>query len=110
MGTQPSVAVIRWALRAVFVLVLASMGVSVFFIAKANAWGDIPAQAYRYKDMLRRSALTEDGPNAPVALYAAQLAQESGWNPEAASPVGARGLAQSTHSAMGESSSSWKGT
>lgn len=60
----------------------------------AHAWGDIPAQAYRYKPIVQRVAVQEAGADAPVALFAAQIHQESCWNPEAVSPVGARGLAQ----------------
>jgi soluble lytic murein transglycosylase-like protein len=74
-------------------VILATLA-AVLCAAQALAWGDIPAQAGRYRELVRRVAVREDGPNAPVALYAAQLAQESGWNPQAVSPVGARGLAQ----------------
>lgn len=94
MATQPSVAVLRWALRAVFVLLLSGMELSILSMTKAFGWGDIPAQAYRYRPLVLRAAHAEAGPDAPVALFAAQLAQESGWNPEAVSPAGARGLAQ----------------
>ena len=34
------------------------------------------------------------GAGAPVAVFAAQITQESGWNPQALSHVGAEGLAQ----------------
>ena len=83
--------------RAFLVLLLVlvtSVLIPLALTSAAGAWGDIPAQAYRHKDAVRKAALTEAGPDAPVALFAAQLAQESGWNPEAVSPVGARGLAQ----------------
>jgi len=64
------------------------------FIPRAYAWGDIPAKAWRYRSLVVSSARAEAGPDAPVALFAAQIAQESGWDPAAVSPVGARGLAQ----------------
>lgn len=77
------------------VLVAACAGFQLLAAATpARAWGEIPAQAWRYKELVRRAALSEHGPGAPVALYAAQLAQESGWNPQARSVVGALGLAQ----------------
>jgi len=63
-------------------------------ISKAHAWGDIPAKAWRYRSLVVNSVRAEAGPDAPVALFAAQIAQESGWDPGAVSPVGARGLAQ----------------
>jgi soluble lytic murein transglycosylase-like protein len=52
------------------------------------------AQASRYRAELTRIAHAEAGLDAPVALFAAQIQQESGWNPAAVSRVGARGMAQ----------------
>ncbi|MBU1041292.1 MAG: transglycosylase SLT domain-containing protein [Proteobacteria bacterium] len=54
----------------------------------------IPAAALRYRSEVIRAARVEAGLGAPVAVFAAQVEQESGWNPEAVSPVGARGLGQ----------------
>jgi len=64
------------------------------FPPEAKAWGDIPAKAWRYRSLVLNTVRSEAGPSAPAALFAAQLAQESGWDPQAVSPVGARGLAQ----------------
>jgi len=54
----------------------------------------IPAAAQQYRSVVIRAARVEAGLNAPVAVFAAQLEQESGWNPEARSVVGASGLGQ----------------
>ena len=54
----------------------------------------IPATANRYRADLTRNARLAWGLAAPVALFAAQVHQESGWNPAAVSRVGAAGLAQ----------------
>lgn len=54
----------------------------------------IPAAAQQYRSVLIRAARVEAGLGAPVAVFAAQVEQESGWNPQAVSLVGARGLAQ----------------
>jgi murein DD-endopeptidase MepM/ murein hydrolase activator NlpD len=51
--------------------------------------GAVPAA---YQPLIERAAGTCPGVTAP--LLAAQLHAESGWNPRAVSPVGARGLAQ----------------
>jgi murein DD-endopeptidase MepM/ murein hydrolase activator NlpD len=51
--------------------------------------GTVPAE---YEPLVRRAAGACSGVTAP--LLAAQLHAESGWNPRAVSPVGARGLAQ----------------
>lgn len=59
----------------------------------AQAQG-IPAAANAHKRTLIRAAQTEWGLGAPVAVFAAQVHQESAWRPEAVSHVGARGLAQ----------------
>lgn len=50
------------------------------------------AQAHRHT--LLREARRAWGLDAPVAVFAAQIHQESRWNPTARSPVGAQGLAQ----------------
>jgi len=51
--------------------------------------GSVPVE---YEPLVQRAASTCPGITAP--LLAAQLDAESGWNPRAVSPVGARGLAQ----------------
>jgi soluble lytic murein transglycosylase-like protein len=58
------------------------------------ARGQIPAQANIYRARLTREARAVWGLEAPVALFAAQIHQESGWREDARSPVGALGLAQ----------------
>lgn len=54
----------------------------------------VPPEANRYKLTLKREAQRVWGLNAPVASFAAQIHQESAWNPEAKSTVGAQGLSQ----------------
>lgn len=54
----------------------------------------VPHQAYRYRADLTRQAREIWGLSAPVATFAAQIHQESRWNPEAVSRVGAQGMAQ----------------
>lgn len=55
---------------------------------------EIPAAAHKYRADLTRNARLAWGLEAPIATFAAQVQQESGWNPSAISRVGARGLAQ----------------
>ena len=66
------------------------------FVASLLAMCSHPAeaQAARYRAELTRIAHAEGGLDAPVALFAAQIEQESRWNPQAVSRVGARGMAQ----------------
>lgn len=52
------------------------------------------ADATRYRADLTRIADAEAGLDAPIPVFAAQIHQESGWNPQAVSRVGARGMAQ----------------
>jgi len=54
----------------------------------------IPATALRHRTELIRNARSVWGLAAPVAVFAAQVHQESGWRADAKSPVGARGMAQ----------------
>jgi soluble lytic murein transglycosylase-like protein len=54
----------------------------------------VPHQAAIYRNDLVRNARLVWGLNAPIATFAAQVHQESGWNARAVSRVGAKGLAQ----------------
>lgn len=54
----------------------------------------IPSNAARYRADLVRAAHANWGLDAPIAALAAQVHQESGWNPQAVSQVGATGMAQ----------------
>lgn len=63
------------------------------FFSQAHA-AQPPTAAQQYRSDLIRNVRLDWGLNAPVADFAAQLHQESGWNPRAVSPVGAQGLAQ----------------
>lgn len=54
----------------------------------------IPQASQAYKSLLMRNARTVWGIEAPIATFAAQVHQESGWRPGAVSQVGAQGLAQ----------------
>lgn len=62
--------------------------------AMAGSAPEIPPRAKQYRALLVRSAHYAWGLDAPIAVMAAQIHQESAWNPAARSPVGARGLAQ----------------
>ncbi|MCE5182365.1 MAG: lytic transglycosylase domain-containing protein [Betaproteobacteria bacterium] len=55
----------------------------------------VPAQAQRYRAELTRNAHAVWGLDAPIATFAAQIHQESGWNSNAKSAY-AGGLAQFT--------------
>lgn len=53
-----------------------------------------PAAAQQHRALLVRTAHAAWGLDAPVAVFAAQVHQESAWRPDAISHVGAQGLAQ----------------
>jgi len=60
-----------------------------------TAYADpIPREALPYRVSLTRIAHSEWGLDAPIAALAAQIEQESDWNPLAVSQVGAQGMAQ----------------
>ena len=54
----------------------------------------VPQAAQQYRALLVRTAHAAWGLDAPVAVLAAQIHQESAWNAQAISRVGAQGLAQ----------------
>lgn len=76
------VAVFLWAL-----VILYLVGHPDFAFAQAP-------EAARYRADLTRQARQIWGLDAPVATFAAQIQQESGWRRDAVSPVGATGMAQ----------------
>lgn len=75
-----------WAVVSVVALLLALAGPAFA--------QEVPPGAQRYRAKLLRAAHTQWGLDAPVAVLAAQVHQESAWNPQAVSRVGARGLGQ----------------
>lgn len=80
----------RWFLFLLFLLALLS-GASIKVSWGAEA---IPHDAARYQRDLTRNARLAWGLDAPVATFAAQIHQESRWNPTARSGAGAQGIAQ----------------
>lgn len=60
----------------------------------SSAVAQVPAAAQPYRADLVRTARAVWGLDAPVATFAAQVHQESAWQPGAVSRVGAAGLAQ----------------
>lgn len=62
--------------------------------AAESCRAQVPEAALQYRTLLIKVAQAEWGLNAPVAAFAAQVHQESAWNPDAVSRVGAAGLAQ----------------
>lgn len=84
--------------KAIAQLLLGFVGVMIIcsllsLVTSAFAAG-IPADANQYKRQLIQQSHFAWGLNAPVATFAAQIHQESGWNPNAKSNVGAQGLVQ----------------
>ena len=72
-------------------LLLGLLWVGGFF---SNAHAQVPQAAQQHRALLTRTAHAVWGMDAPVSVFAAQIHQESGWRPNAVSPVGAAGLAQ----------------
>ena len=71
-------------------LVLACALLSFVLPARAQ----VPQAAQQYRALLVRTAHAAWGLDAPVAVFAAQVHQESAWRPDAVSRVGAQGMAQ----------------
>lgn len=53
-----------------------------------------PRASLPWRNEVIRTSREIWGMNAPIADFAGQLQQESGWDPEARSPAGAQGMAQ----------------
>lgn len=78
------------------VAALACIWAAIFTLAApAHAQNNsVPSAALQYRSQLVRTARAVWGIDAPVATFAAQVHQESGWRPGAVSQVGAQGMAQ----------------
>jgi soluble lytic murein transglycosylase-like protein len=76
------------------VYVAVCFGALLLTALAAAAQAQVPPEAARYRAELTRAAHSQWGLDAPVATLAAQVHQESAWNPQAVSQVGAAGLAQ----------------
>lgn len=63
-------------------------------VVQSYANDALPANARKYQRILTGAAHELWGLDAPIAVFGAQVHQESGWNEDARSPVGAIGLAQ----------------
>ncbi len=81
-----------WLLALAVFILLVAFGFAVS-LSPANA-AEPPAAAKPYRAEVIRNARAVWGMDAPVADFAGQFQQESGWNPVARSPVGAQGMAQ----------------
>ena len=67
---------------------------AAWFAPNRACAAEVPRAALKHRSDLIRIAHAEWGLDAPVAAFAAQIHQESGWNPDAVSKVGAKGMAQ----------------
>lgn len=72
----------------------ALLGALMLWPGSAKAQDMPPAAAAPWRGELLRAAHSQWGLDAPVAVFAAQVHQESGWQPQAVSRVGAQGMAQ----------------
>lgn len=68
--------------------------VAVLMLLPLLALADVPRDAARHQRELTRHARAVWGMDAPVAMFGAQIHQESRWHINAQSPVGAQGIAQ----------------
>lgn len=79
-------------IRAAILVGVAVVSAALSYCHSAQA--QVPTAAQPHRALLVRTANSIWGLGAPVAVFAAQVHQESAWKPEAVSRVGARGLGQ----------------
>ncbi len=84
----------EWARLLRQALAMLALVFAVVLMAAPSHAQPVPHAALQYRAELVRAAHTHWGLDAPVALLAAQVHQESAWRPGAVSHVGAAGLAQ----------------
>lgn len=89
----PPGAVFAWR-ASIALMALLSLLMLQSLLARPALAQPIPQAASAFRADLVRNARVVWGLEAPVAVFAAQVHQESGWRPRAVSHVGAQGLAQ----------------
>ena len=101
MARPAAASVVAWvSALAVAFWILLSLSLGVVPVARADtlsapaAAAPLPRAALAHRADLTRAARAAWGLDAPVPVFAAQIHQESGWNPQAVSRVGAQGMAQ----------------
>jgi soluble lytic murein transglycosylase-like protein len=82
-----------WAFVSGAILLIGALLCSLILVTECHST-EIPRHALQYRADLTRIAHSAWGLNAPVPVFAAQIHQESGWNANAVSRVGAMGAAQ----------------
>jgi len=84
----------RRAFVALVIALAVCTALALIFSPRAARAESIPPMANAYRSTFVRSVRVVAGLDADAALFAAQVHQESRWDTNAVSPVGARGLAQ----------------
>lgn len=85
----------RYLVDLLAVVLFAAFCAAFALLCPASAQAQsIPGAALQHRSLLIRNARYVWGMDAPVAVFAAQVHQESAWRPDAVSHVGAAGLAQ----------------
>ena len=84
----------RMAIKGIAAIALVSVAFGLLMSSCTSAHAQVPSAAQQHKRTLVRIAHSEWGLGAPVAVFAAQVHQESAWRTDALSHVGAQGLAQ----------------
>lgn len=75
--------------------IILAAALAITTLLSTAALADVPAAAHKYHRQLVAESRAVWGMQAPVAIFGAQIEQESGWNPAAHSTVAA-GLAEFT--------------
>lgn len=84
----------EWRFILVWLVIISVLIFAAFYGANAQAAEALPANAVKYRTILTREAHAVWGLDAPVPVFAAQIQQESAWQTDALSHVGAQGMAQ----------------
>jgi hypothetical protein len=75
-------------------LLALALGLALTAMTSRGSASVLPQKSYQYKAIVLKEARWYWGADANVALFAGQFEQESAWNNDAKSWVGARGLGQ----------------